>query len=202
MPDLRELRATHFAKSNLDKPRTDTYRVRALDASTRNATETFVRSPRRATKVGSLGRFYRLLSPFLPKFAPSSCHDELGARLGSDHSAACGHVARFAESGYRGESRCSCVRLRPARRWIDREFCALSKRLPNARGLREVSARTGCGTRTQHTAWSVVRRFTWCRLPWATPPLRLPAGTCTRVRASRAPSSSWRDEERVWARMG
>ena len=33
-------------------------------------------------------------------------------------------------------------------------------------GLREVSARTGCDTRTQRTAWSVARRFIWCRLPW------------------------------------
>ena len=29
-------------------------------------------------------------------------------------------------------------RSRTARRWTDREFCASSKRLPNARGLREV----------------------------------------------------------------
>ena len=59
---------------------------------------------------------------------------------------------------------------------------------------RWMSARTGCDMRTPHTAWSGARRFIWCRLPWATPPMRLPAGICTRVRASRAPSSSWRDE--------
>ena len=30
-----------------------------------------------------------------------------------------------------------CFALGPARRWIDREFCASSKRLPNGQGLME-----------------------------------------------------------------
>ena len=44
-----------------------------------------------------------------------------------------------------------CSAPGPARRWIDREFCASSKRLPNARGLREMSARTGCDTHATHS---------------------------------------------------
>ena len=37
--------------------------------------------PAQSDRSRVLGRFYRQLSPFLPKLAPSSRHDELGARL-------------------------------------------------------------------------------------------------------------------------
>ena len=48
-----------------------------------------------------------------------------------------------------------CSAAGPARRWIDREFYASSKRLPNARGLKEVSARTAAtrARNTQPGAW-------------------------------------------------
>lgn len=182
------------AKSILDQASNQTL---TLDASTRNAGGNLRTHPLRATKVGSWADFIGNFCPFLPKLAlhpatMNSAIDWLGPFCCLQ---LCGKMPWRIQM-------LLCSAAGPAWRWTDGEFCASSKRLPNARGLREVSAHTGCVTRTQHTAWSVVRPFIWCWLLWATPPLRLPAGICTRIRASRAPSSWWRDEERVWARMG
>ena len=167
----------------------DTYPVRALEASTKERPRKSLYAPLRATKVGSLGRFYRQLRPFLPKLAPSSRHDELGARL-----------ARSI--------------LLPAAMWQDLlSLDALvnpdapvfrsrtGKALDRSRVLRVVQeaakrARVEGGVsprwlRHAHATHSLERGAP-IHLVQAT--LRLPAGICTRVRASRAPSSSWRDE--------
>ena len=96
-----------------------------------------------------------------------------------------------------------CSAPGPARRWIDREFCALSKRLPNARGLMEVSVRTGYDTRTQHTS---LERGAPIHLVQATLGHASVATTSRYLHAR--PSQVERRvhrgamKERVWAKMG
>ena len=150
--------------------------------------------PLRATKVGSWADFSGNLAHFCPNSHPhratmNSALDWLGPFCCLQP---CG---RIAESGYLGESRCSCVPL------PDRQGAGS---IASLRIVQKAARRAGVEEgvsphwlRHAHATHSLERGSPIHLVQgslWATPPLRLPAGICTRDRASRAPRSSWRDE--------